>query len=290
MRTGFIGLGIMGSRMAGNLLKREVELSVNNRTKEKAKELVDSGAHWFEEAGELAHNSDIVFTMLSTPEAVNEVAFGDQGFVKQMQKNSLWADCSTVNPSFSKSMYLRCRDLNIRFMDAPVAGSLKPAENAELVFLVGGEQEDFNQISPLLEYMGKKSHHVGLHGMGAAAKMVVNSMLGQALIAFSEGITLGSKLGIDRDKLFDILIGGPLTAPFISLKKDNFIRNEYPAEFPLKWMHKDLYLASMSAYENNCALPSLNTGKELYGAAKANNMGELDMSAIYRFIMDKLND
>ncbi len=290
MKIGFIGLGIMGSRMAGNLLKHGVDLSIHNRTQEKAQELIDSGAQWYSEASDLARNSNVVFTMLSTPETVHEVAFGVQGFVNRMKDNSLWLDCSTVNPSFSRSIYLQCNEAGIRFMDAPVAGSLKPAENAELVFLVGGEQQDFKQVSHLLDFMGKKSYHVGLHGMGTAAKMVVNSILGQALIAFSEGITLGRKLGIERDKLFDILIDGPLTAPFIELKKDNFIRNDYPTEFPLKWMHKDLYLASMTAYENNCALPSLNAGKELYAAARAQKMGDMDMSAIYQFIMEKLND
>ena len=289
MKTGFIGLGIMGSRMAKNLLQNGVDLAITNRTKEKGDELLAEGAAWFDTPAELAQNTTLVFTMLSTPEVVREVAFGENGFVDKMPENALWVDCSTVNPSFTREMAKKSEKAGIRFMDAPVSGSLIPAENGELVFLVGGEKKDFEQLEEMFLFMGKNAHYLGENANGTSAKMVVNAMLGQALVAFSECITLGKSLGLDRDKLFKILIGGPLTAPFVGLKKENFINNEYPTEFPLKWMHKDLFLASVSAFENNCALPSLNAGKELYGAAKASGLGDKDMSAVYQYIMEKLN-
>ncbi|MCF8233868.1 MAG: NAD(P)-dependent oxidoreductase [Bacteroidales bacterium] len=290
MKIGFIGLGIMGSRMAMNLLKNVTELNVYNRTKSKADELLEQGAVWNESPAKLAKDCDVVFTMLSTPKAVGEVAFGEDGFVEQMKKGALWLDCSTVNPSFSRMVADSVLKQNKRFMDAPVAGSLKPAENGELVFLVGGEPTDFDEIRYLLEYMGKAIHHLGSVGKGSSAKMVVNSMLGQAMVAFSEAIALGKSLDLDNDKLFEILIGGPLTAPFIGLKEEKLKNSEYSPEFPLKWMHKDLNLAAWSAYENNCVLPALNAGKEIYSGAKANGMGDLDMSAVYDYMINKLNN
>jgi len=289
-KVGFIGTGIMGSRMAMNLLKNGVELSVHNRTKSKTDELLEQGAVWKESPAKLAKDCDIMFTMLSTPGAVGEVAFGRNGFVETMKEEALWVDCSTVNPSFTRMVAASLQNQNKRFVDAPVAGSLKPAEKGELVFLVGGEQKDFEEIESMLEYMGKAIHHMGPAGKGASAKMVVNSMLGQALVAFSEAIALGKSLDLDTEKLFEILIDGPLTAPFIGLKQYKLKNSEYSPEFPLKWMHKDLNLATWSAYENNCILPSLNASKELYGGAKANDMGDLDMSAVYDYIISKLNN
>ena len=289
MKIGFIGLGIMGSRMAMNLLKNNVELSVYNRTRSKAEELINNGAMWKNSAGELAGDADVIFTMLSTPEVVAKVAFGEKGFVQHMKDNALWVDSSTVNPSFTGMVADSVKKLNRRFMDAPVAGSLKPAEKAELTFLVGGDKSDFNETMFLLEYMGKAIHFLGGNGKGSAAKMVVNSMLGQAMIAFSEAIALGESMGLQQDKLFRILIGGPLTAPFVGLKESKLSENEYSPEFPLKWMHKDLNLASRSAYENDCVLPSLNASKEIFGAAKQNGLADEDMSAVFKYITRMLN-
>lgn len=290
MKVGFIGLGIMGSRMAMNLLRNGVDISLYNRSKSKANELINNGAGWKNSAAELARDVDVVFTMLSTPEVVSKVAFGENGFVQQMQNNALWVDCSTVNPSFSRMVADSVKKQGKRFLDAPVAGSLKPAENGELVFLVGGNKQDLEQVSFLLEFMGKAIHFLGENGKGSSAKMVVNSMLGQAMIAFSEAIAMGNSMGLEQEKLFEILIGGPLTAPFVGLKEDKLKKNEYSPEFPLKWMHKDLNLASRSAYENDCVVPSLNAGKELYGAAKRNGLADDDMSAVFKYITKTLNN
>jgi glyoxylate/succinic semialdehyde reductase len=288
MKIGFIGLGIMGSRMAKNLLKNKVDLAIGNRSKEKAEELINMGARWFDDPQELAANCDVLFSMLSTPEVVEELAFGKNGFVFSMNKNSIWVDCTTVNPSFSKRMDEKANELGIRFLDAPVAGSLVPAEKGELVFLVGGEKKDFDEVLFLLAHMGKTSKYMGGCGSGASTKMVVNSMLGQAMVAFSEGVSLGKSLGISQDKLFDLLVGGPIASPFISLKKNKIETGDYSPEFPLKWMHKDLFLATQSAYENDCVVPSLNAAKDLYGSAKANGMADQDMSAIFKYINEGL--
>lgn len=155
MKIGFIGTGIMGSRMAHNLLKNNFSLIIHNRTKEKADSLVKEGAQWKDSPLEVAKNADIIFTMLSEPETVKEVALGEKGFLSGMNKNSLWIDCSTVNPSFSKEMAKKSFEKGMRFMDAPVAGSKLPAEKGELIFFVGGTKKDFEEVKPLLEKMEK---------------------------------------------------------------------------------------------------------------------------------------
>ncbi len=284
MKVGFIGLGLMGSRMAENLLKGGYELIVFNRTKEKAEPIVKKGASLAGSLNEAGKNSDILFTMLSNPEAVKEAALGENGFLASLKENSLWIDLSTVNPSFSIEVSKKAKEKNIRFLDAPVAGTVGPAERGELIILVGGEEKDLNEAKPLLEKMGKKIIHLGKNGMGTSMKMVINLMLANSMVSFAEAITLGESLGFSKDTLFNTLIGGPVTAPFLTSKKEKIQKDDFTTEFPLEHMQKDLQLVNITAFENKISLPLSNIAKEIYGLAIKNGLGEKDFSAIYKFL------
>jgi 3-hydroxyisobutyrate dehydrogenase-like beta-hydroxyacid dehydrogenase len=250
MRIGFIGLGIMGSRMADNLNSASGGLLIYNRTREKAEALIKKGAEWCDTPAQLAQKVDILFTMLAHPEAVEQLAFGDKGYIKKMKSNAIWADCSTVNPSFSKAMAVEAQKRQIRFVDAPVLGTKKPAQEGQLVFFVGGKKEDVEILRPYFEIMGKTVNHVGDHGMGASFKMVVNLLVAQNIIIFSEAIALGRALGFSQEMLFDMLLDGPMAAPYLSVKRPKIEEGIYEPDFPLKWMHKDLHLVALTAYEN----------------------------------------
>lgn len=289
MKVAFIGLGIMGSRMAQNLLKNNVDVTVYNKTISKAEELVKHGGKVAKNIADCVSDKDVVFTMLSTPEIVEEVAFGTAGFVHYMSKNAIWADCTTVNPSFSREMATKSLNANIRFLDTPVAGSKLPAQNAELVFLIGGNENDYKEIEPLLNYMGKKNIHAGKNGQGSALKMLINSMLAQSMLVYSETLLLGEKLGFKSNFLLDTLPNLPVIAPFVKQKSEKIRLHDYEVEFPLEWMHKDLYLATKSAYEVNAPQLMANVAKELYGEAKANFLGRKDFSAIYKYLRKKFD-
>ena len=284
---GFIGMGIMGSRMAGNLQKAGYDLTVHNRTKEKAQDLLNKGAVWAASPAETAAKADIVFTMLANPDAVEASVFGDNGLLDGLSENSLWVDCSTVNPSYSKKLAKAAAEKGVRFLDAPVAGSKIPAENGELVFLVGGREEDLEEVRPMLEVMGKSVQYQGTHGSGISMKMLINLTLGQAMAAFSEAVTLGKAMGLDETKVVETLLNGATAAPFLQGKKDKILNDDYSAEFPLEHMQKDLHLVAQSAYENGVSLPVANMTKELYGLAKQTGKGELDFSAVYAFLSNK---
>jgi glyoxylate/succinic semialdehyde reductase len=284
MKIGFIGLGIMGNLMAENLLKKGYDLTVYNRTKGKAKLLIEKGASFAKSPAAIGKSVDILFTMLSNFDVVKKIALGKNGFLSSLKKNSLWIDSSTVNPSFSKEMAEKARGAGIRFLDAPVAGSAGPAEKGELVFFVGGNKKDFNEIKPVLMVMGKKINYVGKNGMGTSMKMVINLMLGNAMASFAEAITLGESLGFSKEELFNTLIGGPVAAPFLAAKKDKIQNKDFSTEFPLKLMRKDLYLIDKTAFENQLFLPITNISKEIYGLAMKDGLGEKDFSAIYEFI------
>jgi 3-hydroxyisobutyrate dehydrogenase/glyoxylate/succinic semialdehyde reductase len=150
MKIGFIGLGIMGSRMAANLQKHGYPLVVFNRTRAKAEPLLGPCGEFADSPATLAEQVDVVFTMLPQPEAVEQTALGPNGFLEHLRSNAVWVDCTSVNPSFSKKMAAEASRRWVRFVDAPVTGSAVPAAEAKLIFWVGAEPADLETIRPLL--------------------------------------------------------------------------------------------------------------------------------------------
>src|SRR5713101_7639579 len=285
MKIGFIGLGIMGSRMAANLQKHDYSLVVFNRTRDKAQPLLDRGAILADSPPKLAEQVDVLFTMLAHPDAVEQAALGANGFLSYLKPNALWVDCSSVNPSFSKKMAAAAAERRIRFVDAPVTGSAPVAADGKLVFWVGAEGADLETIRPLLLCMGNKIVHAGGHGTGASMKMVINLLLGTGMAAIADAMAFGEGLGISRKMLFDSLLSTPAVAPFLASKREKIESGNYEAEFPLRWMQKDMHLASVSAYEAGVALTITNVTKEIYRLAMRGGHETKDFSAVYEFAM-----
>jgi 3-hydroxyisobutyrate dehydrogenase/glyoxylate/succinic semialdehyde reductase len=284
LKISFIGLGIMGSRMAANLLAQGHTLTVHNRTREKATALLEQGATWAEHPAAAAAHADVLITMLAHPEAVQAAALGEIGFLDALAPDALWIDCSTVNPSFSRLMATEARQRHVRFVDAPVAGSKTQAANAELVFFAGGSADDVAEAQPLFSAMGRRVVHVGEPGMGTSAKMVVNVLLATSMAAFAEGVALGRSLGITEDLLLNMLIGGPVAAPFLAGKQPKLTTGDYIAEFPLQWMHKDLRLAMLTASETGADASFAGLAQEVYRLAIEDGHGESDFSAVYAYV------
>lgn len=286
MNIGFIGLGIMGSRMATNLQNADYDLQVHNRSQGKAEVLLHNGAVWAEKPKDLTE-VDIVITMLAHPEAVEGSALGEDGFLQSMKEGSLWIDASTVHPTFSRSMAKEAASRNIQFLDAPVAGTKKPAELAQLVFFVGGESSAIELAQPLFDVMGAKTVHVGEHGMGTSMKMVVNYMLASSMATFAEGMVFGQKLGLQESMLMNALVGGPLVPPYLGLKREALENDDYEASFPLKWIQKDMQMVSNAAYDVGTAVPIANLVKEIYQMGVEAGLGDEDFSAIYKNVKER---
>ena len=284
MKIGFIGLGIMGSRMAANLQKEGYSLVVFNRTRAKAEPLLGPCGTFSDSPAKLAEQVDILFTMLAHPDAVKQAALGTDGFLDHLRPNALWIDCSSVNPSFSKKMAAEAARQEVHFVDAPVTGSAPAAAEAKLIFWVGADPADLERIRPLLLCIGNKIVHTGGQGMGTSMKMVVNLLLGTGMAAFAEAMALGEGLGISREMLFGSLLGTPPVAPFLASKRAKIESGNYETEFPLRWMQKDMHLASVSAYESGVAMPLSNAAKELYRLAMREGHATQDFSAVYDYL------
>lgn len=238
-------------------------------------------------AAEAVSKADVVFGMLSTPEVVRDIFLSEKGALTAMKPNAIWADCSTVNPSFSRTCAGAAAARNIHFLDTPVAGTKPHAEQAELVFFVGGDKEPLTTIQPLLDTMGRKTMHIGEVGQGASFKMLVNILLAQSMLIFSEAVVLGEKIGIDRSFLLDILPNLVVSAPFTKAKAELIRKDEYEVQFPLEWMQKDLHLAAVTAYEHQQPLYLANLAKEVYAEANRAGLGRLDFAAIHRFLEER---
>ena len=282
MKVAFIGLGIMGSRMAHNLLKNGVELIVANRSQAAVEELVAAGAKGAS-YNEAVSDVDVVISMLSTPEVVEHIFFGPEGALSAMKEDTIWLDASTVNPSFSLRAASAAQESGVRFLGAPVAGTKPHAENAELVFFVGGAKEDLKEVEGLLDYMGKKVMYVGEEAnKGAAFKMLVNSLLAQSMLVFAETVHLGEKMGLDKDFLLNSLPNLVVSAPFTKFKAEMIRNDDYSVQFPLEWMQKDLHLVTTTAYEYDQPLYMANVAKEIYNTAKKMGLSREDFADIYK--------
>jgi len=284
MNITFIGLGIMGSRMARQLLDQGVNLTVYNRSQEAMEALVAAGARKARSFEHAVIDADIVFSMLSTPDVVEEIFLSKNGLLDQMEEEALWVDCSTVNPSFSVHAAQIAKAKDIRFLDAPVAGSAPQAEAKTLIFMVGGQEQDLSTAHPYFEMMGQRIMHLGPNGKGASFKMLINAMLAQSMTIFSETVLLGRKMGFDEAFLLENLPKSPVSAPFTKSKAEKILQQDDSVDFPLEWMHKDLHLATQTAYEVGQPLHLASTVEALYASAKSQGLARKDFSAIYNFL------
>jgi len=277
----------MGSRMAANLQKQGHCLVLFNRTREKAEPLLGPCGKFADSPADLARQVDVLFTMLAHPDAVEQAALGVDGFLNFLRPDAVWVDCSSVNPSFSRKMASLATRREIHFVDAPVTGSAPVAEEAKLTFWVGADPADLETIRPPLLSMGNRIVHTGGNGTGTSMKMVINLLLGNAMAAFAEAMALGEGLGLSQESLFDSLLGTPAVAPFLAAKREKIENRDYKAEFPLRWMQKDMHLATVSAYEAGVAMPLTNLAKEMYRLAMRDGHAAEDFSAIYEFVGDE---
>lgn len=284
MNITFIGLGIMGRGMAGNLLTKYQPITVFNRSPEPADDLATSGAIKAGSVREAVSNADLVITMVSTPQVVETLMLGPEGGLKGMKSGALWVDCSTVDPGFSRRCYQESDQLGIRFLDAPVTGTKPHAEAGQLSFFVGGTTEWVAEVEPVLRVMGQNVLHMGPVTSGSAYKMLLNVMLAQSMVVFSETVLLGEKLGFSRNFLLDNLPKAPVIAPFTKFKAEMMKAQDKETQFPLEWMLKDVHLANQMAYEKHQPLFLAKITEALYAKANQDGWSRSDFSAIFNWL------
>lgn len=285
MKIGFAGLGIMGSAMATNLIRGGFEVMVWNRSADKCTALADLGGAVAASPRSLAESCDVVITMMATPAAVESIRDGSEGVLAGLSSGKGYVDMSTVDAETSiKSAHL-AHEKGALFLEAPVAGSRKPAEDAMLTIMAAGDRGLYDRSLPALEKMGKKILYLGDTGNAARMKLANNLVMCGALTALCEGMALAAGSGLDTAQLLDVLDSGAVSNPMFRLKGAQIAANkEFPTAFPLKHMQKDLRLALRLGEEVGQPLFATATINELYKAALVQGLGDEDFAAVSRVI------
>lgn len=285
MNIGFVGLGIMGSAMAVNLQKAGYRLTVWNRAADKCNQLRANGALVAISPKAVAESCDLVISMLADPAAVLSVRDGADGIIAGLKAGTGYIDMSTVDQETAQQSSQACLAKGALFLEAPVAGSRKPAEDATLTIMAAGDRTLYDKAYPLFEKMGKKILFLGEVGNAARMKLTNNLIMGGMLTAFCEGMALAAKTGLDTGQMLEILDSGAMSNPMFRLKGPLIAqKNEFPAAFPLKHMQKDLRLALQFAEAASQPLFVTATVNELFKKALAAGLADSDFSAVSKVV------
>jgi 3-hydroxyisobutyrate dehydrogenase-like beta-hydroxyacid dehydrogenase len=281
-KIAFLGLGQMGTPMATRLLHAGHELTVWNRTPDRAKSLAAGGATVAGSPAEAGVGAEFAITMLATPEALTEVVSGEHGLVKGLSPGQVYIDMSTVGPHTIRSIAARFPD-SVAVVDAPVRGSVSQAAEGRLEIFVGASDKDFERVRPILESLGSVGHVGGL-GAGAAMKLIANLALGASIAAVGEALTLGEGLGLGRAPLLNMLEGSQL-GPVVRAKRANIESGHYPPNFKLRHAAKDLRLVIEAAAAVDRDLKVSAAARTWLDAAAESGAADLDYSAVVATIL-----
>jgi len=286
MKLGFIGLGMMGVRMAKNILKDHKKLNIWNRTQEKGKELIEMGAEWKNSPYEIAKESDVIFLMLKDKDTVNEVIFGEKGIWDALSENKIVVDMTTTLPEYSVYLYNKFKEKKAHFLDSPVLGTLPQAENRELIIITGGDREIFEKVKSYFDSMGKKVIYVGKSGSASYLKLFINILGAVSILTLSEGLLYLEKAGIDRNLAVELINELAFGSKAMFIKGKNILENNFSPFFKLELMEKDVryYVETSKKLGTTSFITSLTS--ELYRAAKNKGFKDLDFSAVYKLIKE----
>lgn len=282
VKLGFLGLGIMGSAMARNLLHAGVDLTVWNRDPDKMAPLTEAGAKAAESPAEVAASCDITLAMVSNPEASHAIAFGKNGVIHGLSQGKGYVEMSTIDPQTSQSIAETVRAKDARYLEAPVSGSKKPAEDGTLVILAAGDHSLYNEMKDAFDAMGKLTVYLGDVGQGSAMKLVVNMIMGGMMAAFCEGIALAQANHLATEDLFAVLDAGATANPMFRLKGTMIEQEQFSPSFPLKHMQKDLRLALALSETHAVPLPTIAAANTLFLRARSMGLEDLDFSAVWK--------
>jgi 3-hydroxyisobutyrate dehydrogenase-like beta-hydroxyacid dehydrogenase len=278
---GFVGLGTMGSRIAGRMLASGCAVAGTNRTASKAAALVDRGLLWRETPREVAEASTVIFSMVADDAALDAVTAGPDGILAGLAPEKVYVDMSTVAPQTSRELAARVRARGAEMLDAPVSGSVPAAEEGSLTIMVGGNEEAFERVAPLLRELGRTVTHVGANGQGLLLKLAINISIVVQMLAFSEGVLLAERGGIDPRLALDVMTDSAIASPMLKARAP--LIRDLPAEpwFDVQMMQKDIRLALEASRTLDVPMPTAAVADELLTAARALGYSRRDIAALF---------
>jgi 3-hydroxyisobutyrate dehydrogenase len=278
---GFVGLGVMGGGIARRLLDAGHELAGYNRTKEKAAPLIAAGMRWCDSPREVAERAEVVLSMVTNVAALRAVADGADGILAGLGPGKVYVDMSTVSPAASRELAARVRERGAEMLDAPVAGSVSTLEQGRLSVMVGGDAATFERVKPILLDVGPTVTRVGANGQAVLMKIAHNLSLAVQMLAFSEGVLLAEKGGIERSVAVDVLTSSAIASPMVKYRGPFVLRQPDEAWFDVNMMQKDMVFALEAGRELDVPLPTTAVANEYLTAARALGLEKQDFAAVF---------
>ncbi|HYI18491.1 MAG TPA: 2-hydroxy-3-oxopropionate reductase [Solirubrobacteraceae bacterium] len=282
--VGFIGLGVMGAPMAGNLMEAGHSLVVHSRSPEPVDALAEAGAETAQSPREVAERADVVITMLPDSPAVEAVVLGDDGVLAGASEGDLLVDMSTIHPTVSVAIAEAATERGVAALDAPVSGGDVGAQNGTLSIMVGGEAADFERARPLFDVLGETIVHVGDAGAGQVVKACNQVVVAVTIAAVSEALVLGSKAGVDPEQILDVLGGGLAGNKVMEMRRSNFLEHDFTPGFRIDLHHKDLNIALESGDAYGVPLAVTGIVQQYMRALRAKGHGGDDHSGLLRLV------
>ena len=273
-RIGFIGLGIMGKPMALNLISAGYNLTVYNRTQIKTDALKQAGATLASSPKQVAENSDVIITIVSDSPDVQEIMLGNEGILEGVKSNSVVIDMSTISPSITKTLSQQLAEKGASMLDAPVSGSSWAAEDGTLSIMVGGDNEVFQKCLPIFKALGKTIVHIGPTGMGQVCKLVNQVIVAGTLASVCEGLLLGSKSGVNLEKVFQAITGGAANSWQLENLGSRIIKRDFAPGFTVKLMLKDQRLINQASEELELPMPVSSVARQFFYALGQKGLDE----------------
>lgn len=279
-RIGWIGTGVMGVSMCGHVMARAASITVHNRTRDKAKPLLDRGAVWADTPRQVAEASDVVFTMVGFPRDVREVYMGKDGVLEGARPGTILVDMTTTEPSLAHEIDAAARTKGLHAVDAPVSGGDVGAREARLSIMVGGEAEIVERIRPLLETMGKTIVHQGPAGTGQHAKMCNQIQIAGTMVGMCESLIYARKAGLDVETMLKSISGGAAGCWSLDNLAPRICKRNFDPGFFVDHFVKDMGIALEEAKRMNLPLPGLALAHQLYVAVQALGHGRKGTQAL----------
>lgn len=284
VQMGFIGLGLMGSRLARRLHSAGWNVSAWNRSPEPGDVLSEEGIAIAPSAAKLVADSDVILSSLANDAAVRSVYFDEGGVFSAAKPETIILEMSTISPELSRLLHQEAASRGVRFLDVAVSGSTPAVDAGTITLLAGGDQTTFEQCVPIYESIAKQWFLIGPGSSGILMKLVVNLLLGVDMQAIAEAVSLGEHLQIDRSVLLDVLSKTAVIPPAFVGKFRKIRTNDYSPEFPLRLMSKDMDLVMDAARASGADLPAATVAQSVLASNVSVN-GDLDLAAITPFVV-----
>jgi 3-hydroxyisobutyrate dehydrogenase len=285
--VGFIGLGIMGSRQAANLRRAGFDVTVYNRTRERADAwAAEHSGHVVATPREVAERSETVITMVVDGAQVEQMLLDEDGAVHGARPDTLFVDMSTIGPAHARRIAAALAEQGHRFVDAPVTGSAPKAQDGTLTIMAGGSDEDVRRATPLFEAMGELIVHVGEVGTGQQVKVISNAVAATNCATLAQGLVVGRRAGVDLEALLEVMGAGAANSTMLELKGRPMLAHDFSPLFKLDHMLKDIVLCLQEAREAGVGFPSAALAGELYAAGAGRGLGEQDFAAVLEVVED----